>query len=146
MVHALSELRRVLTLAGTLIDLRPLAGNWPVEVVSAREKLTAGYVDDLPAGLEDDAAANAAMSEAENHGLFRRDKEEHFRFNYYWSSPSEMQEYVEEEWADFITIDPAVWGRIRSLWAVANADARVRVRLNMLITRWIRTDDQRARA
>ena len=37
MVHALSEVRRVLSPDGILIDLRPLADNWPVEVVSLRE-------------------------------------------------------------------------------------------------------------
>ena len=34
MVHALEEIRRVLLPGGILIDLRPLADRWRVEVVS----------------------------------------------------------------------------------------------------------------
>ena len=37
MVHALAEIRRVLVSDGVLIDLRPLADQWPVEVASLRE-------------------------------------------------------------------------------------------------------------
>jgi hypothetical protein len=136
MVHALEELRRVLVPHAVLIDLRPLTGNWPVEVVSGRETVEAGRVSDLPLGLEDDAAANLAMQGAEESRWFSREREEFFSFHYYWDSPREMQEYVEEEWADFIGIEETVWKNIRSLWAVANADARLRVRLKMLITRW----------
>jgi hypothetical protein len=43
---------------------------------------------------------------------------------------------VEENWSDFIAIDQDVYKRLRSIWALADADARVRVRANMLITRW----------
>jgi len=47
-----------------------------------------------------------------------------------------MKEYVDEHWADFITVDETIWKNVRSRWAVANADARLRVRVKMLITRW----------
>ncbi|HEY5268876.1 MAG TPA: hypothetical protein VII97_00945 [Anaerolineales bacterium] len=33
MVHALEEIQRVLAPGGTLLDLRPLADCWPVEIV-----------------------------------------------------------------------------------------------------------------
>ncbi|MFH1185503.1 MAG: hypothetical protein V1755_10765, partial [Chloroflexota bacterium] len=98
----------------------------------------AGRVTALPQGLADDAAANGAMSDGEKVGLFKRQREEFFPFHYSWDSPNEMQEYVEEEWADSIGVEEAVWTRIRSLWALADADARVRVRLKMLITRWVK--------
>jgi hypothetical protein len=136
MVHALREICRVLIGSGTLLDLRPLAGKWPVEVVSARERKQAGEVTDLPQGLADDAAANLAMSQAASDGLLARDQEEIFPFHYYWDSPGDMRQFVEEEWSDFISIEEGVWNNVRSFWAVANADARVRIRLNMLITRW----------
>jgi len=136
MVHALQEVRRVLVQGGTLIDLRPLAGGWPVEVVSSRETREAGPVTDLPEGLEDDAAANRAMSAGEADAWFFRERETFFPLHYYWDSPKDMEQYVREEWQDFIEIDEAVLQRLRSLWAVADADARVRVRARMLITRW----------
>ena len=136
MVHALGEICRVLIPNGTLIDLRPIAGSWPVEVVSASERKHAGQVTDLPEGLADDAAANLAMAQAATDGLLNRQQEEIFPFHYYWDSPGDLKQYVEEKWSDFIDIDADVWNNIRSLWTVANADARVRVRVDMLITRW----------
>jgi hypothetical protein len=136
MVHALQEIHRVLVSQGTLIDVRPLAGNWPVEVVSGRTAQEAGRVSDLAAGLEDDAAANQTLAEAAKQNWFRRESEELFPFNYYWDSPDEMKAYIDEEWEDFIDISPEVWKNLRSLWTVGGAEARLRVRLNMLITRW----------
>ncbi|MFH1186277.1 MAG: hypothetical protein V1755_14760 [Chloroflexota bacterium] len=138
MVHALEEIWRVLVAGGALIDLRPLTDLWPVEVVALRGSEEAGRVTALPQGLADDAAANSAMSDGERCGLFKCQREEFFPFHYSWDSPNDMQEYVEEEWADSIGVDEAVWARIRSLWALADADARVRVRLKMLITRWVK--------
>lgn len=139
MVHALSEIHRVLTLNGILIDLRPLAGGWPIEIASTREVREAGHASDLPAGLEDDRAANQAVAEAAAQKWFTREREEFFPFFYYWDSPNEMKDYIDEDWADFVTIDEGTWKSIRSMWAVANADARLRIRVKMLITRWRKT-------
>ena len=136
MVHALQEILRVLTREGTLIDLRPLAGNWPVEVVSRRAVHEVGRVTDLPQGLDDDAAANRTIARAADDGWFVREKEEMFPLYYYWDSPKALEDYVEENWSDFVSIDQDVYRRLRSVWALADADARVRVRANMLITRW----------
>ena len=136
MVHALREICRVLIQDGTLIDLRPIAGGWPVEVVSARERKMCGAVIDLPQGLADDEAANLAIAQAASAGLLSREQEEIFPFCYYWDSPADMRQYVAEEWSDFCTIQEDVWNEVRSHWSVANADARVRIQVNMLITRW----------
>jgi SAM-dependent methyltransferase len=136
MVHALNEIRRVLAPDGILIDLRPLAANWPIEVATSQDFLEAGRLSDSATGLEDDQAANESMAKAEAQEWFIRQREEFFPFFYYWDSPNEMKEYVDEHWADFITVDETTWKNIRSRWAVANADARLRVRVKMLITRW----------
>jgi len=138
MVHALEEISRVLVADGTLIDLRPVSGPSPVHVVSSRGRQEAGHVQPLPEDVEDDAAANRAMAKGERVGLFLRQREALFPFRYSWDSPKEMQEYVEEEWADFAEVDAEVWNVLRSLWAVADADARVGTELKMLITRWVR--------
>ncbi len=135
-MHALQEIRRALASGGILIDLRPLAGEWPVEVESRRESRLACRITDLPLGLTDDEAANQAMQKASENGWFVREREEFFPFYYYWDSPNEMQEYITEEWKDFAVIDETDWRNIRALWSVADADARLRVRLRMLITRW----------
>ena len=139
MVHALEEIRRVLDTCGVLIDLRPLADRWAVEVLSRKARQEVGRVTDLPQGLADDAAANDAMSRGERMGLFKRQTEDTFPFSYTWDSPREMQQYIEEEWADFAGLDEDVWRGLRSAWAVAEADARVGIRVKMLITRWIKS-------
>jgi hypothetical protein len=136
MVHALSEIRRALASDGILIDLRPIADRWRVEVVSARETRETGHVTDLPLGLEDDEAANQAMREAESNGWFRREREEFFPLHYVWDSASEMEKWVDEEWTDFIGLGEETRRATRSAWAVGDADSRVRVRAKMLITRW----------
>ena len=136
MVHALKEIRRVLAADGILIDLRPLAERWQIEVASRREVKEAGRLVDLEIGLEDDRSANEAMAQAESQGWFIREREEYFPFFYYWDSPNEMKKYIDEEWTDFMAIDEGTWKNIRSIWAVADADARVRIHVKMLITRW----------
>ena len=61
MVHALREIWRVLAPEGVLLDLRPIADRWPIEVETFRrnvstvgESQAAGRVEDLPAQLADD--------------------------------------------------------------------------------------------
>ena len=136
MVHALNEIQRVLVRDGILIDLRPLAGGWPIEVASAREIKEAGRAPDMPPVAEDDRAANQAIAQAAEQKWFVREREEFFPYFYYWDSPNEMKEYIDEDWEDFISMDEADWKNVRSMWAVADADARLRIRVKMLITRW----------
>jgi hypothetical protein len=140
MVHALHEICRVLITHGTIIDLRPLTGSWPMEVVSRRQRHAVGNVTGVPEGIADDTAANQAMERAASSGLLQREHEELFDFHYYWNSPGEAQEYIDEEWADFVSIGAEVWKEVRHRWAIADADARVSVRLKMLITRWKKLD------
>jgi SAM-dependent methyltransferase len=140
MVHALDEIRRVLKPNGILIDLRPVQDHWPVEVVSMREAKVLGLLTDMPISIADDEAAFRAMREVESRGWFVREREEEFAFFYYWDTPSEMKEYVEEEWEDFEKLEDDVYAAVQSAWAVANADARVRARMKMLITRWGKTN------
>jgi SAM-dependent methyltransferase len=136
MVHALDEIRRTLKPNGILIDLRPVEDNWRVEVNDSTQNQSAGRLNDMPMGVADDEAAFKAMREAEARGWYIKEKEEEFAFFYYWDTPSEMKEFLEEEWADFEKIDHEVYEKTKSLWSQANADARVRVRVKMLITRW----------
>lgn len=136
MVHALDEIRRTLKPNGVLLDLRPVEDNWQVEVVSSTGWQTAGRLSDLPAAVEDDEAAFHAMQEAESNGWYVREKEKEFDFFYYWDTPSEMKEFMESEWEDFEKLEENVYRKTSSLWVSAGGDARVRVRVKMLITLW----------
>jgi SAM-dependent methyltransferase len=138
MVHALDEIRRTLKPNGILIDLRPVESNWSVEIVSSVGWQAAGRLSDRPAAVEDDEAAFHAMRTAESNGWYIKKEEKDFAFFYYWDTPSEMKEFMEDEWEDFEKLDEDVYKKASSMWASANADARVRVRVNMLITKWER--------
>lgn len=136
MVHALNEIRRVLIPNGILIDLRPLLDRWQIEVASARATKQTGRVNDFPIGLADDEAANRSMSEAESNGWFVREQEQFFSFVYSWDTPSEMEEWIEEEWEGFIGLDEETKHATRSAWALSDGDSRVQLKVKMLITRW----------
>jgi hypothetical protein len=136
MVHALDEIRRTLKQHGILIDMRPVSSNWSVEVSSSTGYQLAGRLNDMPVGLADDEAAFKAMREVESRRWYVKQKEEKFAFFYYWDTPSEMKEFMESEWEGFEKMEEDVFQKTKSMWAIANADARVRVRVNMLITKW----------
>lgn len=138
-MHALDEVRRVLAPDGVLIDLRPLANNWRVEVVSLREVKRTGRVEDLPVQTDGDVAANAAMQEVEKRGWFKREQDELFPFFYSWDTPSEMEEFVDDDWSDFVGMEADTRRVTRSAWAVADGDSRVRVRVEIWIARWRKT-------
>lgn len=143
MVHALSEIRRVLRPDGILIDLRPLADNWRVEVASLREVKRTGRVSDLPGQTIGDGAANEAIQEVERRGWFKREQEELFPFIYSWDTPSEMEEFVNEDWKDFIALDEDTKRTTRSTWAVADADSRVRIRMEVWIAESRKQNEER---
>jgi hypothetical protein len=140
MVHALEEVRRVLVPDGILIDIRPLAQRWPVAVVSARETKETGRLEDLSEQVNADIASNAAMQQLEARGWFKREQEEFFPFFYSWDAPSEMEEFIADDWADFVGLSDEAKQATRSAWALGDADSRVRVDVNILISRWRKTE------
>ena len=135
-MHALEEIQRVLVPDGILIDLRPLADNWRVEVVSLREVKRTGRVEDLPVQTDGDLAANEAMQVVEKRSWFKREQDELFPFFYSWDTPSEMEEFVDDDWSDFVGMAEDTRRATRSAWAVADGDSRVRVRVEIWIARW----------
>jgi hypothetical protein len=136
MVHALEEIHRVLAPTGTLLDLRPLADRWPVEIEEAGHILEIGRLTDLPLGLSDDQAANLSVKTAAKEGLYRRGNELHFPLYIYWDDPDEMIGYVAEKWADFVIIDEHIQNYIHAAWEVSGTGKHIRIKLKMLLTRW----------
>ena len=136
MVHALGEIHRVLVPNGILIDMRPLGERWQIEVASSDQVRETGRVLDLPAQLDGDRSANEAMKEAETRGWFVHDEEDTFPFFYSWDTPSDMEEFINDDWADFISLNDETRKATRSAWALGNADSRVQVRMKVLLSRW----------
>jgi hypothetical protein len=136
MVHALQEVHRVLVSDGVLVDVRPAGESAVVEVVSARESVWVGEARQVASERTHDHAANAALERALRDEWFRREQADRFAYSYYWDSPKEMESYIEEEWAEAYTIEAEVWARLRSAWAVADGDARLRLQLSISRTIW----------
>jgi hypothetical protein len=136
MVHALEEIKRVLAPSGLLIDLRPLLERWPVEIAWGNGYRQVGTLTDLPEGLSDDEAANNAMEEAARRKWFALEQGERFSLFYSWDTANDMEQFLREEWDGFVHLDDEVGRAVKSAWAVADADARVRVRASMIINRW----------
>jgi len=101
-----------------------------------RESVEAGQLIDLPGALEDDQAATQAIQEAGSLGWFKREREVDFDFFYYWDTPSEMKEFIDTKWDGFEKLEDALYNAAQSAWAVADGDARLRVRLRMMIALW----------
>jgi hypothetical protein len=76
------------------------------------------------------------MQEVERRGWFKREQEELFPFFYSWDTPSEMEEFVAEDWSDFVGLGEEVKKATRAAWAIGDADSRVRVQVKILITKW----------
>jgi hypothetical protein len=136
MVHALEEIRRTLKPDGIMIDLRPVAERWNVELVSGQGQHLIGRLTDLPAGLADDEAANSAIQEASLRGWFLLEREQSFPFFYYWDTPQEMMEYVQEKLVDYIQIEQPVYFALKEAWTRADANRQIRVRVKMHLARW----------
>jgi hypothetical protein len=136
MVHALEEIRRTLKPEGVMIDLRPLAERWSVELVTGQTWHVMCRLTDLPAGLADDEAANIAIQEAALRGWFLLESEQSFLFFYYWDTPQEMMEYIQEKWVDYIQMEQPVYFALQEAWAGAGANRLVRVRVKMHLARW----------
>jgi hypothetical protein len=110
--------------------------HWTVEVAAQNGYQVAGELIDVPIGKADDEAAFRAMRDVAARGWFKKAREEEFAFFYYWDTPSEMKEFIDTEWEDFEKMEAGVYRAAQTLWTQANADARVRVRVKMLITKW----------
>lgn len=134
MVHALEEIWRVLAPGGVMIDLRPFAEHSPVEVVADGQVTLAGRLDE-PQTDPDDLAANEALAHVARAGIFRCERRAAFDLCYYWDTPAEMKAYIDSEWA-IARLPEDVFAEADRLAVSAGESARVRVRRNMIISRW----------
>lgn len=135
MVHALEEIHRTLIPEGILLDLRPLANRWPVEVVTGRKTHQMGRLTDLPKGLADDMAANTAIVESEQSGWFVKEMDDIFFIYLYWDSPEELLAQMTERWNDFVKLEDETFESIQAAWKKDSGRKRLRIKMKMLLTR-----------
>jgi len=135
MVHALREVWRVLAPDGVLIDLRPFFCSWSVEVVTEKQVLFAGRLDDSGRQYKD-LLSNAALAQVQREGWFALEQEASFDYFFYWDTPDEMKAYIHEDWEPRTYLPEEVWAEAQRLVASAGSNTRVRVRENIIISRW----------
>ena len=142
MVHALERIRGALTPNGVLVDVRPVAARWPLDIVTTGRAQSAGRVDDSP-GRVDDRAADRALRTMERRGLFRRIDQVTFPFAYLWDSVDEMSEYIAANWEGSIVLPERLLARARKLEREARGERRVRITMRVIIRTYARKDEPR---
>lgn len=130
MVHALVETWRVLRPGGQLIDLRPLASEWLVEVVGKDGVTLAGRIDQSP-WTPNVVAANQAIAEVVERGWFTKKNRATFQYNYYWDTVEEMQTYVEANWTTVAVLPDSVRAKAGHLASLATGPVQIRVQRTM---------------
>ena len=135
MVHALKEIWRVLVPNGALVDLRPLSGELPLEIVADDQAKLAGFLDDS-AEIPTDIASNDSLTEVTRQGWFVRERKDLFDYLWYWDTVDEMKAYMEENWDPTPILTETVATEARRLLASGGKGARVRLRTNVLISRY----------
>jgi hypothetical protein len=93
MVNALSDAWRVLVNNGTLLDLRPLAANYQLELVTPAAAIPIGYTD-TTGRSDDDAAADAAVAWVVDEGLFALRRRVEFDIEILWESVRDLERYM----------------------------------------------------
>ena len=136
MVHALNEIRRVLTSGGYLIDLRPFIAKPPVEIISGDKIIPAGFVDDSH-DFPDYLAANDAVEYMTANGLFSNEQSDTFVLYTYWDTIIEFKTYMDTGTTSILPAETLA--TVGQLLSRLGSSARIRERLNMTITRYRKT-------
>jgi hypothetical protein len=136
MVHALKEIRRVLTYGGYLIDLRPFVAKPPIEIVSGDKIIPAGFVDDSH-DFPDYLAANDAVAYMTANGLFSHEQSDTFDLYTYWDTMAEFKTYMDTGTTSILPSETLA--TVEQLLSRLGSTARIRERLNMTITRYRKT-------
>ncbi|NIR50575.1 MAG: hypothetical protein GWN55_10185 [Phycisphaerae bacterium] len=94
MVDALQEIWCALASDGTLIDLRPVPSQCPIEVVTPGSIVHVGEAD--ASGMAaDDEAADRAIRDAVEQGWFVLRRDTRFDFDFYWDSVHEKASFID---------------------------------------------------
>jgi hypothetical protein len=135
MVHALKEVWRVLVPRGTLIDLRPLCVDVPLEILTPTGNESAGLVDMSP-DIDKDISAEAATKEVVRDGFYKKIKQETFGFAYYWSTIRALKTDLDENWKDDVILPGEVLRLARALFKKHKNTAQIRIKIRMLLGKY----------
>ena len=134
MVHALEESWRVLAQGGVLVDIRPYLGNMRLEAMDNDGTALAGIIDD--SDLEPDhKAVDRTLAGGLKSGMFIKEEEKFFDYEYFWDAPKEFETYVEENWTNR-KVSKANYSKLRKLVKNSSGEARVRLTDERVITRY----------
>jgi hypothetical protein len=136
MVHALNEIRRVLTSGGCLIDLRPFTPKPPIAIISGDKVIPAGFVDDSH-DVPDYLAANAAVEYMTANGLFSYEQSDTFELYTYWDTVTEFKTYMDTGTSSILPSETLA--TVEQLLSRLGSTARIRERLDMTIARYRKT-------
>ena len=131
-MHALEQIERVLRPEGVLYDVRPVAEEWPVEVLVAGDSKVAGYIDSSAKAM-DDIAADRALEDVVKRNIFRLEESDSFNYEYLWETPQQMADYFHENWSANATLPGAVVAEAERLAGHEAFDGKIRVRRKMII-------------
>jgi hypothetical protein len=124
MVHALLEVWRVLEPGRSLLDLRPIHSNPPLEVVTAARRHLAGFVVDMTGGV-DETAAGEAIAAVVRRGYFSLVGRDTFKFAAYWDTLPGLLAYADTKWRGRKYLSPDVLQRVRQLIGQAHGRSRL---------------------
>ena len=144
MVHALNEARRVLVSSGSLVDLRPVSCNPPIEILTGSGSIHAGLLDETP-GEPDDLAADQAIAGVVRSGAFEAVHSEHFKITNYWETLDGLTVYAAERWTDSAVIPDDVLRRAEAIVAEVEAEgdegiSGVRIMREMHMSKYSKKD------
>ncbi len=133
MVHALKEAWRVLKQEGILIDLRPIAVDTPLLILTRAGWQPAGMPDQSPDRIHDNAS-DRAMRSAVADQMFIKLKQSYFNINYYWNDVDECKADIHNRWKEDILVPDETWQMARSLFTQGDGPRRVRFPFRKKIT------------
>ena len=125
MVHALRGIWRVLAGSGILVDLRPLSGQCPIELVGGSTVVHVGEVD-ATGMVADDAASDRAVQDVVTQGHFLARQDTQFDFDFYWDNVQEMASFMESS-RRMKEVRPS-YADLEKAYLVLSAEAPERVR------------------
>jgi len=140
MVHALQEVWRTLRPGGWMIDLRPVADHWPLEVVKDDTIITTGTIDGTLL-MADQRASDEAISIVCNQKRFELRGRILFNIAFHWDSPEELENHFKNEWRNSARMERATQERLLAEWKTAGPGSTIRVLKKLEANLHLRVDN-----